>query len=163
MFTWKILFWIKRQRYSESLTVKTSFFHNVIQTLSVNKKVLFRLHLFSTYSSLPNRSVIQIKYGARQTARPHETLLSVSEIFSVSQTVYLKSMLKSHGALMKSYGIVLESNPLTTQPIFDHPQAIHDPNTGFIHPLIHMYPWKGVSSLSNMVQHHLQLQLKNLN
>ena len=51
-------------------------------------------------------------------------------------------MLKSHGALMKSYGIVLESNPLTTQPIFDHPQAIHDPNTGFIHPLIHTYPWK---------------------
>ena len=58
---------------------------------------------------------------------------------------------------------MLESNPLTTQPIFDHPQAIHDPNTGFIHPLIHMYPWKGVSSLSNMVPHHLLLKLKNLN
>ena len=38
---------------------------------------------------------------------------------------------------------MLESNPLTTQPIFDHPQAIHDPNTGFIHPLNHIYPWKG--------------------
>ena len=37
---------------------------------------------------------------------------------------------------------MLESNLLITPPIFDHPQAIHDPNTGFIHPLIHMYPWK---------------------
>ena len=34
---------------------------------------------------------------------------------------------------------MLEFNPLTTQPIFDHPQALHDSNTGFIHPLIHIY------------------------
>ena len=47
---------------------------------------------------------------------------------------------------------MLESNLLITPPI-DHPQAIHDPNTGFIHPLIHMYPWKSTKSisLSNMV------------
>ena len=44
---------------------------------------------------------------------------------------------------------MLESNLLITPPI-DHPPAIHDPNTGFIYPLIHMYPWKGVSSLSNI-------------
>ena len=48
-------------------------------------------YVSSAYSSVPNRSVIQIKYGIRHAARPHETLLSVSEIFSVSQTVYLKS------------------------------------------------------------------------
>ena len=37
---------------------------------------------------------------------------------------------------------MLESNLLITPPIFDHPQAIQDPKTGFIHPLIHTYPWK---------------------
>ena len=46
---------------------------------------------------------------------------------------------------------MLESNLLITPPIFDH-QAIHDPNTGFIHPLNHIYPWKSRGiSLSNMV------------
>ena len=63
---------------------------------------------------------------------------------------------------------MLESNLLITPTIVDHPQAIHDPNTGFIHPLIHMYPWKSTKKYLSF-QHFVftreisefEIQIKN--